>query len=191
MLIYSTSCSGKTSFQKFYSDQTKTHFIVFGRDETEFPDNYVPLLKIENINIESLANKTIILDNAGAFKQLRTKVEHLFRFGRHHNIQVVYLAHYAKDVLPIVRENCFKSFKTINTPDSFFESITNTNSIKDLKWKKYRDQLEFGIIEYDTRSQKYKILNQKYQVVYDTSKQKMESRGLSNIWKLVLYRYGM
>ena len=86
MLIYSTSCSGKTSFQKFYSDQTKTHFIVFGRDETEFPDNYVPLLKIENINIESLANKTIILDNAGAFKQLRTKVEDLFRFGRHHNI---------------------------------------------------------------------------------------------------------
>ena len=33
-------------------------------------------------------------------------------------------------------------------------------------------QLDFGIIEYNTRSQKYKILNQKYQVVYDTTKHK-------------------
>ena len=64
--------------------------------------------------IEKHANKTIILADAGAFKQLRTKVEDLFRFGRHHNIQVIYLAHYAKGVLPIVRENCFKIFITYN-----------------------------------------------------------------------------
>ena len=71
-----------------------------------------------------------------------------------------------------MRENCFKLFITINNPDSFFETITNTYSIKDLKWKKYSEQLDFGIIEYVTRSQKYKILNQKYQVVYDTTKHK-------------------
>ena len=45
-------------------------------------------------------------------------------------------------------------------------------SIKQLNWKQYRDQLEFGVIEFETRSQKYKILNQKYQVVYDTTKHK-------------------
>ena len=61
-------------------------------------------------------------------------------------------------------------FITVDNPDSFFETITNTYSIKDLKWKQYRDQLEFGIIEFDTRSQKYKILNHKHQVVYDTTK---------------------
>ena len=172
-LIYGTSGSGKTSFLKYYLDQTKTNFIVFGRDETEFKDNYIPLLQLENIEIEKLANRTIILDDAGAFKQLRTKVEDLFRFGRHNNIQVIYLAHYAKDVLPIVRENCFKLYITINNPDSFFETIIQTYSIKeDLKWKQYRSQLEFGVIEFDTRSQKYKILNQKYQVVYDTTKHK-------------------
>ena len=38
-LIYGTSGSGKTSFLKYYLDQTKTNFIVFGRDETEFNDN--------------------------------------------------------------------------------------------------------------------------------------------------------
>ena len=59
---------------------------------------------------------------------------------------------------------------TINNPDRFYETITYTYSIKDLKWKQNRDQIDFGIIEYDTRSQKYKILNQKYQVVFDTTK---------------------
>ena len=33
-----------------------------------------------------------------------------------------------------------------------------------------RDQLEFGIIEIDTCSQKYKILNHKYNLIYDSSK---------------------
>ena len=101
MLIYGTSGSGKTSFLKYYLDQTKTNFIVFGRDETEFSDNYIPLLQLENIEIEKLANKTVILDDAGAYKSLKTKVEDIFRFGRHHNIQVTYLAHYAKDVFQL------------------------------------------------------------------------------------------
>ena len=170
--MYGTSGSGKTSFLKYYLDQTKSDFIVFGRDEAEFPGKFVQLLQLENINIESLAGKTIILDVAGAYKQLKTKIEDLFRFGRHHNIQVFYLAHYAKDVLPVVRENCFKLYITINNPDTFFETMMSCYSIKQLNWKQYRDQLEFGIIEFDTRSQKYKILNQKYEVVYDTTKHK-------------------
>ena len=97
MLIYVTSGSGKTSFLKYYLDQIKSNFIVFGRDETEYDyDRYAPLLQLENIEVDKLANKTVILDDAGAFKQLRTTVEDLFRFGRHHSIQVIYLAHYAK-----------------------------------------------------------------------------------------------
>ena len=36
----------------------------------------------------------------------------------------------------------------------------------------YHDQLEFEIIESDARSQNLKILNQKYQVVNDTTKHK-------------------
>ena len=129
---------------------------------------------MENVNIEQLANKIVILDDAGAYKSLRLKVEDLFRYGRHHQIQVIYLAHYAKDVLPIVRENCHKIFLTINYPDTFFESIVQTYAIKDavngLNWKYYRDQLEYGIIELDTRSQKYKVLNNKYIIIYDSSK---------------------
>ena len=41
MLIYGTSGSGKTSFLKYYLDQTKSDFIVFGRDEAEFPGRFV------------------------------------------------------------------------------------------------------------------------------------------------------
>ena len=175
MLIDGSSASGKTSFLKHYLTQIaelrKRSYVVFGRDENEFPaSNFVPLLQLEKIGIESLANKTVILDDAGAYKSLKTKVEDLFRFGRHHGIQVIYLAHYAKDVLPVVRENCFKIYITINNPDNFFESIVQTYSIKELMWKYYRDQLEFGIIEFDTRSQKYKVLNNKYNIIYDSSK---------------------
>ena len=92
MSIYGTSGSGKTSFLKYYLDQTKSIFIVFGEDENICPDRYVPLLQLEKFDIESLASKTIILDDAGAYKNLETKVEDLFRFGRHHNIQSIYLA---------------------------------------------------------------------------------------------------
>ena len=120
-----------TSFLKFYLDQSKSNFIVIGRDETEcHSDNFVPLLQLEKIEIESLTNKTVILDDAGAYKKLKTKVEDLFRFSRHHNIQVIYLAHYAKDVLPVVRENCFKFCITKKNPNSFFKTIVSTYSKK-------------------------------------------------------------
>ena len=169
-LIYGSSGSGKASFLKHYLAHTPRFYVVFGRDEKEFPaSNFVPLLQLENIGIEQLANKTVILDDAGAYKNLKTKVEDLFRFGRHHQIQVIYHAHYAKDVLPVVRENCHKILLTINNPNNFFESIVQTYSIKDgvtqLNWKQYPDQLEFSIFEFDTRSQKYKALNNKHKII--------------------------
>ena len=182
-IIYGSSGSGKTSFLKHYLAQVATqrprNYVVFGRDEREFPSqNFVPLLQLEKVSIESLTNKIVVLDDAGAYKSLKTKVEDLFRYGRHMGIQVIYLAHYAKDVLPIVRENCFKIYLTINKPDNFFESIVQTyglasakaDAVNGLNWKYYRDQLEYGIIEFDTRSQKYKILNDKYKLIYDSSK---------------------
>ena len=45
-----------------------------------------------------------------------------------------------------------------------------TYSIKELMWKYFGDQLEFGIIEFDTRSQKYKVSNNKYNIIYDSTK---------------------
>ena len=175
-IIYGSSGSGKTSFLKHYLAQVPRFYVVFGRDEREFPSqNFVPLLQLEKVSIEQLGNKIVVLDDAGAYKNLKTKVEDLFRYGRHLNIVVIYLAHYAKDVLPVVRENCFKIYLTINNPDNFFESIVQTYGFKDairdgFNWKYYRDQLEFGIIEFDTRSQKYKVLNNKYKLIYDSSK---------------------
>ena len=179
-IIYGSSGSGKTSFLKHYlaiaNARNQRTYVVFGRDECEFPSqNFVPLLQLEKVSIELLANKIVVLDDAGAYKTLKTKVEDLFRYGRHLGIQVIYLAHYAKDVLPVVRENCFKIYLTINNPDNFFESIVQTyglaSAVRDgFNWKYYRDQLEFGIIEFDTRSHKYKVLNNKYKLIYDSSK---------------------
>ena len=131
--------------------------------------NFVPLLQLEKFDIGSLKNKTVILDDAGAFKQLRTPVGGLFRFGRHHYIQVISLDHYAKDVRPIVRKKCLKLYITIITSDNLIESSTNKYSIKDItKCKQYRDQMDYGIIKFDTRTQKFTIYNQKYQVVHSS-----------------------
>ena len=121
-------------------------------------------------------------------KNLQTKVEDLFQFGRHHNIQVIYLAHYSKDVLPKVRATCFKIFITENNPDNFFEIITVTYSVKELKWKQYRDQLEFGIIDYDTRSKKYKSLNHKYKVILVRATSVV--RRITLLIKKIFYRSG-
>ena len=91
-IIYGSSGSGKTSFLKHYLAQrphdkscdNPRSYLVFGRDEREFPSqNFVPLLQLEKVSIESLANKIVVLDDAGAYKNLRLKVEDLFRFGRH------------------------------------------------------------------------------------------------------------
>ena len=115
---------------------------------------------------------------------MKTKEGDIFRFGRHHNVQVIYLAHYSMDVLPITRENCFMIFITLNNPDNVFETITITYSIRVLKWKQYRDQLEIGIIEFDTRSQKYKTLNHKYKRIYDSSKRNKWSPEDSLVMKV-------
>ena len=107
-LTFGSSGSGTTSFLKYFFFQTKSNFIVFGQNSTEFHEqNYNLLLQLEKIGIELLAIKNVILDDAPAYTSPNTKVEDLLRFGRHHNIQVIYLVHYAKNVLPIVIENCF------------------------------------------------------------------------------------
>ena len=127
-------------------------------------------MQLEKLKIGSLPNTTIILADAGAYKNLKTKVEDCFRFSRHHNIQVIHLACYAEDILTALRENCLKLYTTIVDPYNFFEFLIKTYSIEDeqsesgilQKIQQYRDQLDYGIIEFDTRSQKYKILNHKY-----------------------------
>ena len=69
-IIYGSSGSGKTSFLKHYlaqrpRDKSRT-YVVFGRDEREFPSqNFVPLLQVEKVGIESLTNKIVVLDDAG------------------------------------------------------------------------------------------------------------------------------
>ena len=45
ILLYGTSCSGKTSFSKYYLNQTKPAYLVFERDENEWSDtHYIDLL---------------------------------------------------------------------------------------------------------------------------------------------------
>ena len=105
--------------------------------------------------------KLIILDDAGAYTNLKKNVEDFFRNGRHNNIQVIYPAHFAKDVLPVVRENVTRMFITLINQDSYFQTycIRDKNILN--KWQNYRQQNEYGIIQLETRNNSYKIYNSK------------------------------
>ena len=70
-MVYGSSGSGTTRIF-----ETKYEYVVFHRDSTEFNEqNFVDLLQLEKVEIDQLENKTFILDDAAAFKQLKTKVE--------------------------------------------------------------------------------------------------------------------
>ena len=172
LLVYGSTGSGKTNFLKYYLSKHNLDYIIFGRHSEEWPnERFIEYDKLNQINFDKIHNKTIILDDLGAFKNLKTIVEDLFRNGRHNKLQIIYLAHYAKDVLPIVRENINKIILTINNSDTFFESIQQTYNLpKNIldKWYEYRNQNEYGIIEINTITKNYKIYNYNYKLVYNS-----------------------
>ena len=95
-LIYGSTASGKTNFLKYYLTRHNLDYIIFGRHGEEWPDNqFINYEQLNQIDFNKINNKTIILDDLGAFKNLKTIVEDLFRNGRHNNVQIIYLAHYA------------------------------------------------------------------------------------------------
>ena len=183
-ILYGCSGSGKTSFLKWYLSFNKIEkFTVFGRDSREWSSKViVNVLDFDKIKIENLQYQTVILDDAGAHKKLNPHVEDIFRLGRHENIQAIYLAHYAKDVLPVVRENTNTIYITLNNQDLFFETIIKTYTLREpgllKKWQEYRNSNQFGVIQLDTRTQKYIILNKQYEIIYDSSEEKTDDPAL-------------
>ena len=162
----------KTNFIKWYLNTLKLDYIVFGKDSTEWrEDKFIYHDQLNQIDFEKIHNRTIKLDDLGAFKNLKLIVEDLFRYGRHNNLHIVYLAHYIKDVLPIVRQNITKIYITLKNSKSFFSRFIDTyelnkNSIE--KWIEYRNQNEFGIIELNTITTHYLIYNSEYNLVYNS-----------------------
>ena len=172
-ILYGGSDSGKTTFLKFYlKNHNISDYLVFGRDASEWPPNYfMSIEKFKNVPIENLKGKTVILDDAGAYKDLKTKVEDFFRYGRHEEIQTIYLAHYAKDVVPTVRDNIKNIFLTLSNTNKFFENIRETYHIdKEIikKWQSFAKQYMYGLINYSTITNEYKIYNSDFKLVFDS-----------------------
>ena len=170
-ILYGGSDSGKTTFLKFYlKNHNISDYLVFGRDASEWPPNYfMSIEKFKNVPIENLKGKTVILDDAGAYKDLKTKVEDFFRYGRHEEIQTIYLAHYAKDVVPTVRDNIKNIYLTLSNTNKFFENIRETYHIdKEIikKWQSFAKQYMYGLINYSTITNEYKIYNSDFQKIF-------------------------
>ena len=61
-----------------------TDYIVFARDENEWDSSkFSTLSNFSKVNMEHLNGKTAILDDAGAYKELKTKVEDYYRYCKH------------------------------------------------------------------------------------------------------------
>ena len=91
LLIYGASGSGKTNFLKWYLNTLKLDYIVFGRDSKEWSsDKFINHEQLCQINLAKINNKTIILDDLGAFKNLKSIVDDLFRYGRHNGVQIYF-----------------------------------------------------------------------------------------------------
>ena len=92
--------------------------------------------------------------------------------GGHSNLQIIYLSHYPRDVLPIVRENIKRVYITLNNSYVIFESnIQAYNLAKQsfTKWEQFRNQIEFGIIEVNVLTKNFKIYNSIYNQIFDSN----------------------
>ena len=68
-------------------------------------------------------------------------------------------------------------YTTINFPDISFVSLKNTYIENDeLKVRQNREQMNVGIIDLDSRrSDKYKILTEKFETVFESTTKKMDA----------------
>ena len=182
-IVYGASGSGKTFFIKTYVKKfSSSEYIVFCKDKDEWKDahNVYGSDQLHTLNIpENFINKIIILDDMGNNLTQKTLSE-IYTYGRHYNIQIIVMAHKAKDIDNKIRDNIYTFFITVNNPFSFFDEIKKTYSLPyDLK---RFVEIDFGIIKVETNKNIFKVYDKDYNKYYDSkSNNKVSLMKLSDI----------
>ena len=134
MLVYGQSGSGKTTFIKHYIKNIN-NVLIFTLSFDDWPSTHENVFNLDNLqnlinNIDQINGYTIVIDDAGNNKELKELVSKLFTIGRHHNIQVIYVAHDVVDINPKSRGNIQEIYVTIANTSEFFSRLEKFFNIK-------------------------------------------------------------
>ena len=127
---------------------------VYGVDDLKLLDN-----------LDSFANSLIIFDDMGENIRLPA-IDSLYSKGRHHNINIICVGHNVTDLNTKAREYPSYIYITLNSSQQFFERVQEKFKIDSnlYRFKHYND----GVINYNTISDYYIVLDKDKNVVYDS-----------------------
>ena len=167
MLVYGQSGSGKTTFIKHYIKNIDK-FIIFtlSMDDWENKENIFDLSSFPNLinNIDQINSYTIVIDDAGNNKELKELVSKLFTIGRHHNIQVIYVAHDVVDINPKSRGNIQEIYVTIANTSEFFSRLEKVFNIK-INSTHYKKLFKYGLLKINLITEDISVYNSNFELV--------------------------
>ena len=127
---------------------------VYGIDDLKLLDN-----------LDSFANSLIVFDDMGENIRLPA-IDSLYSKGRHHNINIICVGHTVTDLNTKARDNTPAIYITLNSSPQFFERVQEKFKIDSnlYRFKHYN----YGVINYNTISDYYIVLDKDKNVVYDS-----------------------
>ena len=165
-IIYGPSNSGKTTFIKDYCGlyETVNVFCIDGSEWKGYTVYGIDYLKLLD-NLDSFANSLIIFDDMGENIRLPA-IDSLYSKGRHHNINIICVGHTVTDLNTKARDNTPAIYITLNSSQQFFERVQEKFKIDSnlYRFKHYN----YGVINYNTISDYYIVLDKDKNVVYDS-----------------------
>ena len=127
---------------------------VYGVDDLKLLDN-----------LDSFANRLIIFDDMGENIRLPA-INSLYSKGRHHNINIICRGHTVIDLNTKARDNTPAIYITLNSSQQFFERVQEKFNI-DSNLYRFKHYIH-GVINYNTISDYYIVLDKDKNVVYDS-----------------------
>ena len=165
-IIYGPPNSGKTTSIKDYCGfyETVNVFCIDSSEWKGYNVNGIDDLKLLD-NLDSFANSLIIFDDMGENIRLPA-IDSLYSKGRHHNINIICVGHTVTDLNTKARENTPAIYITLNSSQQFFERLQEKFKIDSnlYRFKHYN----YGVINYNTISDYYIVLDKDKNVVYDS-----------------------
>ena len=177
LIIYGASTTGKTMFTKRYIDKhyNKDNVYIYCKDLDEwtgFPNLYegteTSLQVLDNMDgfKGTATNRTvIILDDMGNLIPQKT-VSSIYTKGRHYYIQIIVLAHKAKDVDNKIRDNIRTIYCTTVNSAAYFRELSEAYMFK-CPLEKYKS-VEYGMIEINLIKDFYIVYDKDTNVHYDS-----------------------